>query len=140
MRTKKLKIFEIHNSSGLNNGLAAIIYNLAFSPNLEVLDIGNTASNITETVVSLYKLLKISASIQYIYAKYIANLNPSLSKEFWVALGENQTLRVLDLASSGTLNAKRTEVGNSIAFNAKKKGVLEYFNLTSCISGHQNLA
>ena len=63
MRTKKLKIFEIHDTNGLNNGLSSIIYNLAFSPNLLSLNFSSTASNISETVVSLYKLLRISASI-----------------------------------------------------------------------------
>ncbi len=52
----------------LGSGLSAIIYNLAFSPNLLKLDIsrtniGSNATEINETVVSLQKLLKISASI-----------------------------------------------------------------------------
>ena len=80
MRTKKLKIFEIHNSSQLSNGLASIIYNLSFSPNLEVLDISRTTSNITETITSLYKLLKINSSIELVYAHNILNLNQSLGK------------------------------------------------------------
>ena len=42
---------------------------------------------------------------------------------------------MLDLALSGDVSSKKTELGNSIGFNAKKKGQLEYFNLTSCISG-----
>lgn len=80
MRTKKLRIFEIHNASNLNNGLASIIYNLSFNPNLELLDISRTTSNISETVVSLYKLLKISGSVELIYANNIPNLNPALTK------------------------------------------------------------
>lgn len=135
MRTKKLRIFEIHDNNGLNNGLSSIIYNLAFSPNLEVLDISRTTSNISETVVSLYKLLKISASIEVIIGSNITNLNNNLVKEFWISLGECKSLRVLDLAYSGDLSGKKKLLGNSIAFNAKKKGALEYVNLTSCFSG-----
>lgn len=140
MRSKKLKIFEIHNSStALANGLSQIIYNLSFSPNLEVLDISRTTSNTTETVISLYKLLKISASVEVLLAQNVAGLNPALVKEFWVSLGECKSLRILDLAFSGDLSSKRTELGNAIAFNAKKKGILEYMNLTNCISGSNTL-
>lgn len=80
MRTKKLRIFEIHDGNNLVNGLSSIIYNLAFSPNLLSLNISSTVSNISETVVSLYKLLRISASIEVISGSRIANLNPSLVK------------------------------------------------------------
>lgn len=135
MRTKKLRIFEIHNSNTLSNGLGQIIYNLSFSPNLEMIDISRTVSNTTETIVSLHKMLKISASIEVLLAQNVNGLNGSLVKEFWISLGESKTLRVLDLAYSGNISNKKTELGNSIAFNAKKKGVLEYVNLTSCISG-----
>ena len=41
----------------------------------------------------------------------------------------------MDLSYSGDLSNKKTEIGNSIAFNAKKKGVLEYLNMTSCLNG-----
>lgn len=54
----------------------------------------------------------------------IYNLNPQLSKDFWIALGECRTLRVLDLSFSGDLSQKKTEMGQAIAFNAKKKGSL----------------
>lgn len=87
MRTKKLRIFEIHDNNSLNNGLASIIYNLAFSPNLLSLNFSSTVSNINETVVSLFKLLRISASVEVISGSRVSNLNPNLSKDFWVALG-----------------------------------------------------
>lgn len=139
MRTKKLKIFEIHDGNALNNGLSSIIYNLAFSPNLLSLDFSSTSSNIKETVISLYKLLRISASIEVISASRVGTLNPNLVKEFWVSLGECKSLRVLDLSYSGDLTSKKTEIGNSIAFNAKKKGCLEYLNMTSSINGFNTI-
>jgi hypothetical protein len=42
MRMKKLKIFTIKDQSSLGQGIASIIYNLAFSPNLLMLDLGST--------------------------------------------------------------------------------------------------
>ena len=44
MRTKKLRIFEMHDVINSNNGLSSIIYNLAFSPNLLSLNISSTTS------------------------------------------------------------------------------------------------
>jgi hypothetical protein len=46
---------------------------------------------------------------------------------------------VLDVSFSGDLSAKIKDVGNSIAFNAKKKGSLEFFNMTGCIYGYISL-
>lgn len=112
MRMKHLRIFRIHDACGLGIGLAAIIYNLTFSPNLIKLDISRcsviNSNEVTETVVSLQKLLKINSSIEVIKAMNIYNLNPQLSKDFWIALGECRTLRVLDLSFSGDLSQKKT--------------------------------
>ncbi len=64
MKAKKLKIFEIHNSQNVNNGLSSLIYNLSFfSPSLQLIDISRCQSNVAETVVSLYKMLKITNSV-----------------------------------------------------------------------------
>lgn len=71
MRMKKLQIFRLNDQKGLGLGLASIIYNLSFSPNLLLLDLGNISisrakgnnSEINETVVSLYKMLRISSSV-----------------------------------------------------------------------------
>lgn len=92
-------------------GLSSIIYNLAFSPNLLKLDISRCSivntNEVLEAVVSLQKLLKINSSIEVIKGRNIINLNPNLNKDFWVALGECRTLRVLDLAFSGDLSNKK---------------------------------
>ena len=47
MRMKNLKIFEIHDIMNVGQGLASIIYNLAFSPYFRKLDISNC--NISNT-------------------------------------------------------------------------------------------
>lgn len=54
-------------------------------------------------------------------------------------MGENQSLRVLDISSSGSVIGRRVEIGNSIGFNAKKRGALEYIDLRNCLSGANNL-
>jgi hypothetical protein len=109
---KHLKIFIIHDFINLGLGLSSIIYNLAFSPNLLKLDISRCSvintNEVIEAVISLQKLLKINSSIEVIQATNIYNLNPQLSKDFWIALGECRTLRVLDLSFSGDLSQKKT--------------------------------
>lgn len=39
------------------------------------------------------------------------------------------------MAYSGDITVKKVDLGNSIAFNAKKKGSLEYVDLTKCLNG-----
>ncbi len=79
MRAKKLKIFEIHNSANLANGLSSLIYNLSFfSPNLEMLDFSRCQSNVTETIVSLYKMLKITTSVEAVIARNVGGFNGNL--------------------------------------------------------------
>jgi hypothetical protein len=95
MRMKKLRIFRINMQKGLGQGISSIIYNLSFNPNLVLLDLGEISieskrggvANINETIVSLYKMLKISASIEILKLNNIFGLNNSFTREFWMALG-----------------------------------------------------
>lgn len=57
-----------------------------------------------DVVEALYKLLKINSSLEILDCSNIANLNNSLSKDFFVHLGEIKTLRTLDLHDSGNFN------------------------------------
>lgn len=132
----------------MGQGLASIIYNLSFSPNLRVLDLGEiqisstrtpVANEINETVVSLYKMLRINSSIEILNMRNIYNFNQNLNKEFWSALGDCKSLRVLDLSGSGDLSSKVKEMGSAIAFNAKRKGVLAYVNLMGTISNSTSI-
>ena len=79
-------------------------------------------------------MLKISASIEILKLNNIFGLNNSFTREFWMALGECKSLRVLDLSKSGDLSSKIRDLGSAIAFNAKKKGCLAYVNLTGTIN------
>lgn len=80
--------------------------------------------NIAEVVESMYKLLRISASLEIFDASRINNLNPSLNHEFFASLGEIKTLKVLDISFSGQLS-NVAELAKSVAFNARKSGALE---------------
>lgn len=85
-------------------------------------------------------MLKITNSVEAVIARNVTNLNPNLVEQFWVSLGECRSLRVLDLAYSGDISSKSTNLGNAIAFNAKKKGGLEYIDLTSCVSNVNSIS
>lgn len=144
MRLKNLKVVEIKGNKSIGLGLSSIIYNLAFSPKLAMLDIGESYVNmnndeIKELVVSLEKLMKISGSIEVIKANGVAGLNQKLTKEFWASLGECRSIRVLDLSFSGAIDASMSMLGFAVAYNAKKKGSLEYLNLVGCLQNHMSL-
>jgi hypothetical protein len=51
-------------------------------------------------------LLKISASIEVLKINSIIGLNNYLTKDFWLAVGECKSIRVLDVSGSGDLSAK----------------------------------
>ena len=91
-------------------------------------------------MASLEKLLKISGSIEVISASKLYNLNPLLNKDFWVTVGECRSLRVLDFNKSGVFDqANVGYMGTAVAFNAKKKGNLEYLNMSGCIGTEANI-
>jgi hypothetical protein len=144
MRLKNLRVVEVKGNRAMGLGLPAIIYNLAFSPRLAMLDISESQVNtgndeIKELVVSLEKLLKISVSIEVVKARAVNGLNPQLTKEFWASMGECKSLRVLEVSQSGSLDAKIPMMGFAMAYNAKKKGSLEYLNMTGCLSSPNSL-
>ena len=56
---------------------------------------GNTGSNTADTAESLYKLIKISGSIQNLLLGQV-NICLKLKQEFFQALGENKTLEYID--------------------------------------------
>lgn len=110
--------------------MSQIIYNLAFSPKLTHLNIsGSSVGNYTEVVESLYKLLRITGSLEVLEMRDLNNaFNSKLVKEFWVSLGEIKTLRVLDLCNSGVFEVAQCDhAGKAIAFNARRGGILSTF-------------
>ena len=116
MRAKQLQRLDLTGNTGIQAvGLSSIIYNLAFSPKLTYLNINNcgaSASN-AQVVESLYKLLRISGSLEILLFNNCGAINPLLTKEFFVSLGEIKTLKVLDISYSGqfTVTTQLNQLG-----------------------------
>ena len=64
MRAKKLEILKINNNKGMTSSVQQIIYNLAFSPKIRVIDMSDTSSGSDVVAEALYKLIKISGAIE----------------------------------------------------------------------------
>lgn len=135
MRAKQLRFIDVSQNNCTTAGLGAIIYNLAFSPKLIYLNLSrNTiAGNLAELSESLYKMLRISASLEILDLSSMAGLNPALTKDFYSSLGEIKTLRTITFKGSGIFT-DTTNLGKAIAFNAKKKGSLNLINFEQCFN------
>lgn len=136
MRIKPLKFFRCRGSNSFGKGMAALIYNLSFSPSLETVDLSNcsfTEMEMKELSISLVKLIKMNTSLRnLLLMRCTKNTNQHLGKNFWLAVGDNQNLRFMGLSYAGAI--KEVEcVGHGIAFNAKRKGALEYLLLEEAL-------
>ena len=76
MRAKQLSIVRVSNNTFGSSGLASIIYNLAFAPKLIYLNISqcNIGDKPNEVVEALYKLFRITASLEILDASNISKL------------------------------------------------------------------
>ena len=79
MKAKALEKLYLGNNQMIK-GLSNILYNLAFQPSIKVIDIsGNASSHRIETSVALYKLLKMSQTIEsLICSKILATVSLAL--------------------------------------------------------------
>lgn len=145
MRAKKLKYVDISKNPYMSfSGLSALIYNLAFATNLYSLNVSNQSlaspGNISDVVEALFKLLKINSSLELLDLSNVNGLNPKLTKDFFVHLGDIRTLRSVNFNNSGKFAPNTlADFGKAIAFNAKREGVLEYVDLTSTLSSFDSL-
>ena len=129
MKAKSLEKLYIGNNN-MNKGLSNILYNLAFQPSIKVIDISkNNSCDKYETATSLYKLLKMSQTIEYLICSNISALNNSLKEDFFYSLGDSNSLCYLDLSSSGNFTNIRL-LGNAISFNGLKNGSLKYIDIS----------
>ena len=129
MKAKSLEKLYIANNN-MNKGLSSFLYNLAFQPSIKVIDISkNNSCDKIETANSLYKLLKMSQTIEYLICSDISSLNNSLKEDFFSSLGDSNSLCYLDLSSSGSFNNIKL-LGNAISFNALKNGSLKYVDIS----------
>lgn len=143
MRAKQIETLILKKNQLIGHeGMSSILYNLAFSPKLRFLDISEITYNVTTglkvVVESLYKLLRISGSLEILNMSNSAGLNLGLTKEFFVSLGEIKSLKTLDINNSGVfVQNGLLLLGKSIAFNAKKNGNLEILNMENCIINNE---
>lgn len=82
----------------MGKGADSILYNLAFSPKITHIDMTDDQLNSADTAEALYKLIKISGSLETLILKN-TNINNQLKEEFFTALGENKTLHYLNMDS-----------------------------------------
>ena len=137
MKAKALEKLYICGNNMIK-GLSNILYNLAFQPSIKIIDISyNNTCDKKETSTSLYKLLKMSQTIETIIANNIKTLNSQFTNEFYYALGDNNNLVYLDLSRNGAFSNLQN-LGMALAFNALKNGSLSYLDISFCgINGNQ---
>ena len=99
MRAKQLQIIKLGKNQSIGKGADAIIYNLAFSPKITHVDFTGDSLQSAETAEAIYKLVKISGSLEKLILKN-TNIINFLKEEFFIALGENKTIYYLNLDST----------------------------------------
>jgi len=100
MRAKMLDVLKLRNAGSIEGGITSILYNLAFSPRIKLIDLTNfNISKNANLCEALYKLLKISGSLEHLILNK-TNCTNGLTRDFFLALGENKTIQSLHLNSS----------------------------------------
>lgn len=101
MRSKMITGFTMTENRNVGYaGLASVIYNLSFAPKLVYLNASNYTKqngNIKDMIESIYKMLRISTTIEILDTSYVQELNQNLNQDFFISLGEIRTLKVLEI-------------------------------------------
>lgn len=96
MRAKQLEVLKLGRNSGMGAGVSTVLYNLAFSPKIRYIDISELSTSTAEIAEAVYKLIKISGAIETLNMQN-TGISAHLKPEFFVALGENKTLKYLNI-------------------------------------------
>ena len=96
MREKQNQIIKMGKNNNIGKGADAILYNLAFSPKITYIDFSEDVLNSPDSAEAIYKLVKISRSLETLILKN-TQINNNLKKEFFIALGENNALTHLNI-------------------------------------------
>ena len=83
--------------------VSTCIYNLAFSPKIRHINLADLGSADATVAEALYKLLKISGAVETLNLKN-TGVQAHLAQEFYLALGENKTLKYLNLDSASAVS------------------------------------
>lgn len=131
MKAKALEKIYL-NGNNMTKGLANILYNLAFQPSIKIIDISmNFSCDRNEVATSLHKFIKMSQTVEYIIASNIPKLNANLSQDFFISLGDSNSLLYLDLSKNEKMSSVE-KLGMAISFNALKNGSLKYLDISDC--------
>jgi len=131
MRSKQLEILKLGENPSMGTALATVIYNLAFSPKIRLIDLASSTSNIADVAEAIYKLIKISGAIEVLNLNN-TGLHTLLTSDFYQALGENKTLKSLNLGSTTAVSHQQAELlGKAVAMNAFRKGPLDSLVITN---------
>ena len=120
-------------------GAISILYNLAFSPKISVIDFSNVPLANKESAEALYKLVKISGSLEKLILKN-TNIFNFLAEDFFIALGENKTLSLLNLVNTRGTSATVGLLGKSCGMNKKKNGNLKYLSIENVLGSYYDLS
>lgn len=136
MRAKQLEIIKISRNPSIGKGADSILYNLAFSPKISHIDLSDNVLSNADTAEAIYKLVKISGSLETLILKNTGILN-YLKEEFFIALGENKTISYLnfDHNQHGNQNILNL-LGKACAMNKKKNGSLKYLSIQNAFSNY----
>lgn len=123
-----------------------ILYNLAFSPKISYLDFSETNLCTNDAAEAIYKLIKISGSIETLLFKDTGLLSYYNKEEYFKAIGESKTLAYLDLSNKKAQRGSHitasvlTLLGKACAMNAKKNGCLKFLGLANLIQSELHVS
>ena len=96
---------------------------------------GDKSACNADVAEALYKLLKISGSIQNLLLGG-TNILPKLTRDFFIALGESKTMETLNLDYDSSLQGRQNTttlvlqmLGQAVAYNHYKNGSLKSISL-----------
>lgn len=144
MRAKNIEVIKLRSNPSLD--CTQIVYNLAFSPGVKHLDLTGSCTTISNTsalVEALFKLLKISRSIETLLLGGTA-IAKNLSLDFCKAVGESPSIKHINfdgpmVAGQVTSSFSYANLMKAVAMNAYKNGSLERLSLKRLL-GNLNLS
>jgi len=86
----------------------------------------------------LFKLLNISGSVENLIL-FNSDVCSKLGEQFWQAVGQNKTLKHLDLGLNHQTPGNAQLCGKAIAMNAKKNGSLVSMRLDNWMTNNTRL-
>lgn len=124
MRAKQLEMIKLAKNPLMGKSVNTVIYNLAFSPKIKFIDLEGMKGTDADTAEALYKLLNISGSIETLNLRH-ASVNSQLREDFYKAVGQNKTLKYLNVSLETESCSYIAYMGKAVAMNAKQKGNLK---------------